>query len=252
MNLTGLSNEELLAKGRVAATNANEYPEIKDRLTSWGLDEAQLALGLTLVAEAEKWLNNKDYRYADQVTSTGVLSEDSRTALDTFVKYRRLSDAVVGNHLPFRNALGLDYSLEQRPMDVFRQAKQFYENGLNTPDLLTLLTSIGLSAEKLQAGLDQVLALDKGDSVQESSKGLAQQATQERNLAFDKLVKWLKMFYRVCEIVFVSEPDRQTLERLGMPALTTKRKKKTTTPPPQPEEPEVPAETGETGETATS
>ncbi|MCG8668481.1 MAG: hypothetical protein MI867_03640, partial [Pseudomonadales bacterium] len=245
MNYSSKSNEEIITLGRTVVKNTLNNDDIKTPLLEWGLEETTLQEGARLLKEAEEWVDSKDFRYGDQIANTGNLGESLDKSLTVFQGHRKIASRLVGTDRNHRQALGVDAPLANRPMDAIRQAKQFYQNGVANPEIVARLSIMGLNATKLQEGLDRFLALEEEELKQENSKGLAQQATQERDQAISNLIDWLAAFEEVCKLVFVKEPERQKMERLGFPALTYKKKKNTTTTP-TPDDSDPPVEQSET------
>lgn len=70
------------------------------------------------------------------------------------------------------------------------QAKQFYLNALADADILAKLGQFGVTQEKLQAAQQLLQEVETANAAQEKEKGEAQQATLERDAAFEKLDDW--------------------------------------------------------------
>ncbi|MCP5053054.1 MAG: hypothetical protein GY940_38155 [bacterium] len=176
------------------------YPEIKDRLTGWGLDEGELTTGKSLYEEAEISLDAKDEERDKQVGVSGLLGERFVIAISTFQGLRKLVRIVVGNDKNLLAQLGLRDALKGNFKGLVRQGKQFYRRVLGRPEVLAL------------------------------------QATLDRDNVFEELSIWLSAFYQVCRMVFHSGPDRQMLERLGIPAITSRPRKSRKKPKEEKEE----------------
>jgi NADH/NAD ratio-sensing transcriptional regulator Rex len=65
---------------------------------------------------------------------------------------------------------------------------------LNNPDALAVMAGFGYSVERLEKELQAVNEVENLHSKQLSEKSGAQQATIERDEAFDELCKWYGSF----------------------------------------------------------
>ena len=80
-------------------------------------------------------------------------------------------------------------------------------------DLQALLAEGGLTQAALTSGQMAIEAVVQAHARKESAKGLAQQATQDRNAAAAELDQWLRHFWKIAEVALADQP--QWLERLG-------------------------------------
>jgi hypothetical protein len=85
---------------------------------------------------------------------------------------------------------------------------------LNSPECLDELAGYGYTVEKLSKEFEAVKEVEQLHSKQLSEKGHAQQATLERDQAFDELAQWYSHFRAVARIALYDKP--QLLEALGI------------------------------------
>ena len=94
------------------------------------------------------------------------------------------------------------------------QAKQFYINALADSEVLTKLAGFGITQAKLEAGKQLVDETEAANAAQKREKGDAQQATQDRDEAIDKLEDRLSDFIAIARIALEDKP--QLLEKMGI------------------------------------
>jgi hypothetical protein len=97
-------------------------------------------------------------------------------------------------------------------------AEIFYTNLLNTPVAVEKLQRYGYTSERLQSEFDAVKEVGQLHSRRLNETGEAQQATVERDKAFDELCNWYSDFRAIARIALYDKP--QLLEVLG---ITVKR-----------------------------
>ncbi len=219
--------EKLLAKARVAVTNSMKYPEIKGELIKWGMADMEFKDGLKFYKAADLSVDVKDEKYDMLEALNGQFADKVKAAKALYINHLNLARVGIGDeHIKHRVALGLKGKRKTSLAGWQSQARQFYQNSLGSPEALELLRKVGLNKKKLKAGLETIEALDFAELERDDMKADAEKATTDRDKAFETLCLWLAAFYQVCRMVFHSGPDRQILERLGIPAITSPSRKK--------------------------
>ncbi len=216
-----------MSKARMAVDNSLDYPEIRKPIIQWGFSRDSILEGRTLYQAAESLLNEKDRRYAELEGITGELEDKRKTGRKIYIDHLRLARIIIpASNKEYRVSLALSGSRPMRGGGWLDKARLFYQTALESPEILKILKAVGLTKRKLKAGAKAIREIELSDNKQEIMKGIAQEATHQRNEAFEALASWLSGFYRVCDLVFPSGPERQRLERLGIPAITSPNRKK--------------------------
>jgi hypothetical protein len=151
---------------------------------------------------------------SDQFIATGELGKFRITAYsDYMVTLKVVRVAFVGQPelLQRFNATG---KRNKSLSGWLRDARIFYTNLLNSPDALTVIAGFGYSVERLERELQAVNEVENLHSKQLGEKSGAQQATLERDQAFDELCKWYSSFRAIARIALYHKP--QLLEALGI------------------------------------
>ncbi|MCP5048388.1 MAG: hypothetical protein GY940_14560 [bacterium] len=247
---TDKARENLLAKARVAVTNSTTYPEIKTEILRWGVDEVLFKEGFKLHKKADLSIDTQAEKRDELIAATGELNRKIKEGRKMYIDHLNLARIAIGNRIKFQMALGLKGKRHAQLGRWLDQARLFYQNALDTPEILKLLRIVGLTREKLLAGINMMAGIDEAEDFRAQKKGESIQATIDRDDVFEELSIWLSAFYLVCKMVFHSGPDRQILERLGIPAITSPKRKKKKNKPKPVEEPEEepgkePVETGD-------
>jgi hypothetical protein len=95
-----------------------------------------------------------------------------------------------------------------------RDARILYTHLSDTPEVLEKMEPFGYSAERIQEELRQLEEVEKMRTKQLNEKGIAQQATVERDKAFDELCNWYSDFRAIARIALYDKP--QLLEVMGI------------------------------------
>lgn len=83
----------------------------------------------------------------------------------------------------------------------------FYETLNNHPELQTPLQRLKITSQHVTNQLVNVTQTQKAYAVYVQEKGESQQATQDKNKAFDAVSKWISEFYAVAKIALEAQPQ---------------------------------------------
>jgi hypothetical protein len=189
-------------------------PEIQEKLIPFGYTPKRMGEGKGLLDRVTRLMTTQVEERSDQLIATGELGKFRISAYaDYMVTLKVTRVAFVGQPelLQRFNATG---KRNKSLSGWLRDARIFYTNLLNSPDALTVMAGFGYSAEKLEIELQNVNAVEDLHSRQLSEKSGAQQATLERDKAFDELAKWYSSFRAIARIALYDKP--QLLEALGI------------------------------------
>lgn len=209
-----LSIEGRLRRAHLAITNALNDADIQAALLPYGYDEARLQEGQALYDTAMSLQRRQEVEYGEQYAATADFNERFEAADLSYMDALKIARIALRDDTGAEQALHLNGRRKESFAGWLQQAQQFYTNALASADVLSAMGRFGFTAEKLQAGLDQVHAAAAASAVQHQERGEAQQATKERDAALDALEQWLADFKVVAAIALRDNP--QWIEKLGL------------------------------------
>jgi hypothetical protein len=205
--------ETLINQGRVALTNALEIGEIANAFAPLGYDRAKLEAGQALLKNLEASQATQERMYAKQTEATAALETQLAAAKKTYARHAKITRALLAEKPEYLARLGLDTSPPRRVGEWLQHAEQLYREALADATWLTLLAEGGLTEAVLHNGQAMLQATAQADAAQESAKGLAQQATLDRDAAYRTFFEWMRDFWKIAQVALRATP--QWLERLG-------------------------------------
>jgi hypothetical protein len=182
--------------------------------------------GVELTKKADETWDFQTNKIRLLEANQGNFSEKVKTERKRFIGHIGLARIGVGKHVGYKVSLGLKGKRKDDLAGWSAQARVFYQNALDNKELEPILKKVGLDRKTLQEGLDMVTELENDENALLVLRGEVSQSILDRDDAFENLALWLKAFTQVCLMVFKYEPERQNLERLGIPALTSKKRRK--------------------------
>ena len=214
MYTTKLTMEERLLASDVAISNSLGDEIIMERLSFLGYDENRLKTGLELLKRVRELYNEQKKEYGEQFEASEAMYKAWEATSILYRQYSTLARVLFKNDTGTMSKLGLDKDQPKKLSDWVAQANQFYTNAMNTQDIQEKMAEYTVSAERLQAALDDVNQLLNYEKNQEKEKSDAQKATEERNKMFSDLDQYMYDLLQIAKVMLYDKP--QLLEKLGI------------------------------------
>ena len=211
--MNGVSIDQQLLAAQVALNNARNTPDILTELSLFGYDDARLNQGLQLLAQSETLVQQQRLEYGEQYAASATLQTAWGAANQAYMRSLKVARVAFKGHVKARTALMLDGRRKRTTSGWLEQARTFYHNLLNQPDLLAEMSTFGYDRSKVTAEADLVEGVAQANEAQEVEKGEAQAATQQRDTALDTLDDWLADFREIAAVALADQAQR--LEQLG-------------------------------------
>lgn|SRR5690606_24357280 len=109
--------------------------------------------------------------------------------------------------------LQLNKPLLERNALVIDTMRLFYDMLHNNTELLNALQRLKITTDHVNQQLANVINVQTVYAAYVQEKGESQQATQDKNKAFDEVSKWVSEFYSVAKIALEDKP--QLLESIS-------------------------------------
>lgn len=207
-----ISADELIAKMRLAFTNARE-PEILAELKNVGFSEADLTGSLGEVERLEALSAAQKKEYGEQYDATDGFNSKMQEIDQLFTRHRNLAKIAFKNNRQAYATLGIDEPKKLAYSAWFQQVKNFYAQLLANADFKAKAETISISPAVIAAQQDALAQLSALKEAQKKETGEAQKATETRDDALDALYpKYRDLIDYAMELF----KDDQTLEKLGI------------------------------------
>jgi hypothetical protein len=214
MYTTKLTMEERLLAADVAISNSLVDEVIMERLSFLGYDANRLKIGLELLKRVKELYNEQKKEYGEQFKASEAMYKAWEATSILYRQYSTLARVLFKNDIGTLSKLGLDKDQSKKLSDWVAQANQFYTNAINTRDIQEKMTEYTVTAERLQAALEDVNQLLNYEKNQEKEKSEAQKATEDRNKAFSDLDEYMSDLLQLAKVMLYDKP--QLLEKLGI------------------------------------
>lgn len=212
-----------LEQARIALHNALSSEEVLSRLSRYGYNEEQLQEGMTLYARARTLTQTQSDSRHSKVTATKSFYEIWQEVQYHYHHDLRAARLALRQHEESHYFLHLPGKRRQKFSDWQEQAKDFYYGLRDKPELQVIVASKGVTAQRIDEGVQLLQALESARLQQHSQKGNAGDMRRQRNEALQALKLWMKAFRLVARAAFLTTPAY--LATLGFEPTPSKNKK---------------------------
>ncbi len=198
--------QKRLITNRMAISNASKDAEILERLSPFAYGRQRLGEGMEKVEAADCLSQMQMDAYKNQYTAGEDARAVRRDVRAQYIRTRGIARIALGKDEALRSVLNLEGESKKDLAGWLEEARLFYTNALDHPPVLERLGGFGINGEALereQAGLDEV---EKAAAFYQRQKGIAQQATADRDGAVAEMDAWMGDFWKVCRIAFAGKP----------------------------------------------
>ena len=208
-----ISEQQLLQNYNVLFQNIKKDTILATELAEYGYDADTIAEGEALYNTlVEKYDTNKT-ETAEETSAYAVFNQLFESTRAIYVTDRKKAKIVFKNQPDVLKNLQLTGLLSVRNAVVMDTMRLFYETLQNNPELLNAVQRLKITADHVAEQLIKVNNTQSAYATYIQEKGESQQATKDKNKAFDDLAQWVNEFYSVAKIALEDQP--QLLESIA-------------------------------------
>ncbi|MFK8297586.1 hypothetical protein ACI76O_06625 [Capnocytophaga cynodegmi] len=208
-----LSNEQMLQNFGAMFENLSKEGDLKTELAEYGYDDAKIAEGKALYDEARKTFDANIKETREETSASLAFQEKYQNVQKKYSTHRKKARIVFEDNEEALRQLKLKGSAARAIAAAMEEMRAFYLLLDTTPNLLTSLKQLKINEEDVKNQLQELPEVEKAYATYLQEKGESQQATRDKNKAFETLDKWVSKFHKVAKIALEDRP--QLLEALG-------------------------------------
>lgn len=208
-----LSNEQMLQNFGAMFENLSKEGDLKTELAEYGYDDAKIAEGKALYDEARKTFDANIKETREETSASLAFQEKYQNVQKKYSTHRKKARIVFEDNEEALRQLKLKGSAARAIAAAMEEMRAFYQLLDTTPNLLTPLKQLKINEQDVKNQLQELPEVEKAYATYLQEKGESQQATRDKNKAFETLDKWVSKFHKVAKIALEDRP--QLLEALG-------------------------------------
>lgn len=202
-----ISETQLLQNYGVLFQNVKQDGTLATELAAYGYDTAAIEEGETLYNKLLEMYNTNKTETAEETSTYAVFDQVLENTQAVYITDRKKAKIVFKNQPDVLKNLQISGLTPIRNAALIDAMRLFYETLNNTPDLLTPLNRLKITADHVTSQLTKVTQTQQAYAAYVKEKGESQQATQNKNSAFDAVSKWISEFYSVAKIALEDQPQ---------------------------------------------
>ena len=206
--------DQIMTEILLAIDNALTNPIILAALEKFGYGETKLREGKALYDAAEVLINKQAKEYGDKAGASQAMEQAKDALRVVYVPHVQIARIAFKANAAAYQLLELRGERKRSHSSFLRQAGAFYDNMMSDEGYKTEMAKFGITAETLTAAQALVAAAAAALKTYTKEAGEAQQATEARDEAIDKLEEWKGDYFAILRIALAEDP--QLLEVLGI------------------------------------
>lgn len=187
--------------------NAKFESVLAGELAQYGYDAATIEQGEALYNTLlEKYDTNKT-ESAQETTAYAAFDSALENTQVIYSTDRKKAKIVFKDQPDVLKKLQLKGIAPVRNAALIDTMRLFYETLNNYPELQTPLQRLKITPQHVTNQLENITQTQQAYADYIREKGESQQATQDKNKAFDAVTKWVSEFYAVAKIALEDQPQ---------------------------------------------
>lgn len=187
--------------------NVKKDTVLAAELAEYGYDVAALTQGEDLYnALLEKYNANKT-ETAQETTAYAVFNKSIENAMALYNTDRKKAKIIFKDQPDVLKNLEVHGLAPVRNAALINTMKLFYNALNNNADWLNAVSKLKLNQEQVSNQLANISQTETDYAAYIQEKGESQQATQDKNKAFDDVTLWIREFYAVARIALEDQPQ---------------------------------------------
>lgn len=202
-----ITEAQLLQNYGVLFQNVKKDTVLAAELAEYGYDAAALTQGEDLYnALLEKYNANKT-ETAQETTAYAVFNKSIENAMALYTTDRKKAKIIFKDQPDVLKNLEVQGLAPVRNAALINTMKLFYNALNNNADWLNAVSKLKLNQEQVSNQLANISQTETDYAAYIQEKGESQQATQDKNKAFDDVTLWIREFYAVARIALEDQPQ---------------------------------------------
>ena len=202
-----------LENRRLLFTNYSEIAELKAQLEEYQYNEEAMKVGKALYDKAQAAYNDNLAKTSQTVEKRALFEKAYKAMSDKYKEHRKVAKVALKASPEALASFGLKGTMSRDYLEGLATTKKLYEGIKATTTQRAALDRFKLTEAVADEQLSAIAKVEEFRAQYVKLRGIDQQATQDKNKAFEAMNKWVKEFYEVAKIALSDRP--QLLESIG-------------------------------------
>lgn len=199
--------QKLLQNYGVLFENIKKDTLLANELAEYGYDAESIAIGETLYTNLLTAYSSNIKETAEETTSYAVFNKLYAGLVATYKTDRKKAKIIYKDQADVLKNLKVDGALPFRNASIMDVMNTFYTTLQNNEPLVTPLTRLKVTNDHIAQQLAHLTQTQQAYAAYVQENGESQQATIDKNKAFDAVTKWITEFYAIAKIALEDKPQ---------------------------------------------
>lgn len=212
------SLQDYFFNSQVALTNAKNNEKIYPLISAYNMTTGKIDQGLTTLQKLMTLDYAKTVAHGKQLEARAALYKLLAEAHPTYMEHMNFTKLKCLKN-PARLGRMMLLAPRERTLNGWlRQAETFYTNLLDDTEMVTELETNAITLDKLNTAHTKIIQVEQANSAYNDTKGIAQNALEERDAVLAEFDLWMKEFIYICKVAL--RDHKQLLESLKIQVLS--------------------------------
>lgn len=208
-----LSELQYLENYRLLFSNLESVEALKTEMAEYGYNEEKIAKGKALYDKTKGLYEENKQETAEEREAYANFAQAYEELKKGYKKHRKIAKVALMKNTDIWRSLAIDGSLSQAYLKSIEEMKTLYTQAKTHTVAKPILQQFKLTESIANQQLESIEEVEALRAKYEKEKGESQDATQQKNKAFEALAEWVREFYAIAEIALEDHP--QLLESIG-------------------------------------
>ncbi|WP_196888876.1 hypothetical protein [Aureivirga sp. CE67] len=213
-----LTEAQTLEFYKAALENAETQTEIAAILAEYGYDSTVIEEGKAILTQTEEAFRFNKKEDTETSQAYRAYTEAKERLEETFSAHRKKAKVVFRKEPGILSDLEIIGIIPKAYTNWMEKVKLFYTTLNDTPEIATKLVRLKITAEDITAAIALIQEVESAKTLHLKEKGESQDATKQKNKAFEIADDWMSEFFAVARIGLEDRP--QLMESLGKIVLS--------------------------------
>jgi len=199
--------QKLLQNYGVLFENIKKDTLLASELAEYGYDAPTIAQGEVLYNTLLEKYSSNVTETAQETTAYANFNQVFKNLLETYKTDRKKAKIVFKDQPDVLKNLKVNGTMPFRNASIIDVMNTFYITLQNNETLITPLTRLKVTNDHIAQQLAHLTQTQQAYAAYVQEKGESQQATIDKNKAFDVVTKWITEFYAIAKIALEDKPQ---------------------------------------------
>ena len=201
------TNDEMLQNAKVLFETLENNSSIAQKLDEYGYGAKEITQGKALYAQAETLYGKNKKETDEEKVAYAQFKQKMDDLTQVYSEHRNKSKLVYKTNDAAQISLGLKTAMSRTILPLLEEIAYFYKNLNEQEALRSPLERVKITQADITSQQSKVTEAKNLYAIYSQEKNESEQATKDKNVAFEALDKWTKELYSYAKYALADQPQ---------------------------------------------